>query len=65
MNLRRKNTHQRLKDPTRFDAPDSDEEAWVDELFIKRATIIGNPATVPFKQLPKELFCRLAGHLAN
>ncbi|XP_063678284.1 uncharacterized protein LOC134814164 isoform X1 [Bolinopsis microptera] len=36
----KKNTHQRLKDPTRFDAPDSDEEAWVDELFIKRATII-------------------------
>jgi len=36
----KKNTHQRLKDPTRFDAPDSDEEAWVDELFIKRASIL-------------------------
>jgi len=36
----KQNTHQRLKDPTRFDAPDSDEEAWVDELFIKRATIL-------------------------
>ena len=37
----RKNTHQRLKDPTRYDAPDSDEEAWVEELFIRRATILG------------------------
>lgn len=35
----KKNPHQRLKDPTRFDAPDSDEEAWVDELFIKKAYI--------------------------
>ncbi|KAL5252823.1 hypothetical protein ACHWQZ_G015556 [Mnemiopsis leidyi] len=36
----KKNTHQRLKDPTRYDAPDSDEEAWVEELFIRRATIL-------------------------
>jgi len=35
----KKNTHERLKDPTKFDAPDSDEEAWLDELFIKNAKI--------------------------
>jgi len=29
----------KFKDPTKFNAPDSDEEAWLDELYIKRATV--------------------------
>lgn len=36
----KQNTHQKLRDPTKFDAPDSDEEAWLDELFIKKAVIV-------------------------